>query len=144
MIIAIDPGYTSGTAIAERPDARGNFILTACLEIAWINRFYYADFIVTHGKAIDAIVIERFKLTKHKEALFNQIGSEMPSSRIIGLVEAAAHLAGIFDRIRVQDPYERLSMRIPPDHQTIVGLSNHNQAAYKHLAYYVRMARIKI
>lgn len=144
MLISIDPGYNSGTCIVDSFDAGGNFNVTACLAIDWSNRFYYYEYITTHGKAIDAIIIERFKLTGDPDKLRTQFKSEMPSSRVIGLIEAAAYSAGIFDRIVFQEPADRFNVRILPQHYALVGPIKHNQDAYRHMHYYIRMHRVKI
>lgn len=143
MLISIDPGFTSGTCIADRADrASGNFIVTACLDIEWANRFYYHDFITAHGKAISAIIVEDFKLTRDPKKLKTQYKSRMPSSQIIGIVECAAYAAGVLERVIFQEPADRFSMRVRPEDYTIVGTSDHNQAAYRHLRYYIQRTRI--
>jgi hypothetical protein len=145
MLISIDPGYTSGTCIADRGiRSSGSFTVTACIAIEWANRFFYHDFITTHGKAIDAIIVEDFKLTRDPKKLRTQYKSRMPSSQIIGLIDCAAYAAGILDRVIFQEPADKFNVRIPPEDQPIVGLIDHNQDAYRHLRYYVQRTRIII
>jgi len=145
MLISIDPGYTSGTCIADRGDRlSGNFTVTACIAIEWANRFFYYDTILAHGKAITAIIVEDFKLTRDPKKLRTQYKSRMPSSQVIGIVEAAAYAAGIFERVIYQQPADKFNVRIPPADQPIVGLIDHNQDAYRHMRYYVQRTRINI
>lgn len=145
MLISIDPGYTSGTCIADRGDRlSGNFTVTACIAIEWANRFFYYDTILAHGKRIERIIVEDFKLTRDPKKLKTQYKSRMPSSQIIGLIECAAYAAGILDRVVYQEPADKFNVRIPLEHQPIVGLIDHNQDAYRHLAYFIRRTRIVI
>jgi hypothetical protein len=144
MLISIDPGFRSGTCIADRADTSGDVIVTACIEIHWNDRFYYYDFIAAHGKAISAIIVEDFKLTRDPKKLRTQYKSRMPSSQIIGIIEAAAHSVGIRDRVHYQEPADKENMSILPIHYPIVGDSDHNKDAYRHMRYYVRRTRIAI
>jgi len=145
MLISIDPGFTSGTCIADRGErSSGNFTVTACIAIEWSNRFFYHDFITTHGKAIDAIIVEDFKLTRDPKKLKAMYKSRMPSSQVIGLIDCAAYAAGILNRVIFQEPADRFNVTVLPHDQPIVGLIGHNQDAYRHLRYYVQRTRIKI
>lgn len=101
----------------------------------------YFDMITASGKNIDAIIIESFKLTRDPAKLRTQYKSEMPAPRVIGLIETAAYSAGILHRIVYQEPADRYNVRVLPHHQSIVGLSDHNQAAYRHMHYYIKMQR---
>jgi hypothetical protein len=139
MILAIDPGYTTGTCLADHVDFDAStFNVIACVEVDWRDRaLFFRATIEAHRDRLQAIVIEQFKLTNEPKALAAQYKSEMPSSRIIGLVEGIAYCYGIQDRIVFQEPWQRTQTRIPVEHRQLAGLSRHNQDAYKHLRYYV-------
>lgn len=143
MFISVDPGFTSGTCIADRIFGDGSIALRECIEIAWIDRMRYYDLIVANAPEIDAIIIEDFKLTGDPKKLRTQRGSRMPSSQVIAILETAAYSARIFDRIVYQEPADRWSLSLLPEHYAIIGTSDHNKAAYKHMRYYARLNRRK-
>lgn len=138
MLLGIDPGYTSGTCLCDQIVSGDNFNVIAAIEMDWVHRLHMLDMLIgNNARALRAIVIERFKLFGHEDALRNQIGSEMPSSRIIGAVEALAFKYGIFDRIVFQEPWARKQLSILPQHRSLVGISDHTQDAYRHIRYYI-------
>lgn len=136
MIIAVDPGGTTGVAYGERI-ALAEFDLLGARELAWDDRFWLAAFILAHQDRIDRIVVERFVLYNDPIRLRSQIGSNMPSSQVIGIVECAAHLAGLLDKVVYQGAADRLTIkRIPDKHKKLLPRSNHVEDAYRHLAYF--------
>lgn len=145
MIIAIDPGYTSGVCVADNIISADRFTVIGAIEVHWVQRFdFFATFFRANAARLDAIVIERFKLFPHIDSLRGQVGSEMPSSRVIGAVEMLAYQHGLFNKLTFQETWTRKQMTILADHRASVGLSKHNQDAYKHLRYYVRTSYKRI
>lgn len=138
MIIGVDPGYTTGVCVIDNVVSGDQFNVIAAIEVSWSTRFeYFTTLFSAHHGNVSAVVIERFKLTANDKMLRNQIGSEMPSSRVIGLVELECYRYKL--PLIIQNNYDYHNMRILPQHRTIVGLSRHNQVAYRHLRYYLRM-----
>ena len=43
---------------------------------------------------------------------------------------------GLLDKIVYQEPNDRKSVRIPPEHQKALGTSDHVKDAYRHLRYF--------
>lgn len=136
MIIAIDPGGTTGFVYGERIKL-ADFDLLGAREVSWEDRFWLFDFITLNAERIQRIVVERFVLYNDPLRLRSQIGSTMPSSQVIGIVECAANLIGKLDKVTYQGAADRLAMkRIPKEHRLLLPRSNHVEDAYRHLAYF--------
>lgn len=148
MLISVDPGFISGTCIADRVDASGRFSVTACIAIEWKRRFYYYDTILANASAIEAIIIEDFKLTGDPKKLKTQYLSRMPSSQVIAILETAAYAAGIFDRIKYQEPKDRFQVKVLPHDQRFFSsddpYADHMRDAYRHLHYYMRVTKFNL
>lgn len=137
MIIAVDPGGTTGVTWGKII-VPGEFKLVGAKEVVWSDRFWLFWFIVRNQAKIKRIVVERFLLYNDPLRLRSQIGSNMPSSQVIGIVEAAANAVGLLDKVVYQGAADRLTMReIPKAAKAILGRSNHTEDAYRHLAYFV-------
>lgn len=140
LVLSVDPGYTTGTAVAQNCKDDENFDFIGSFEIDWAKRFsFFHTFFATNHTQLEAIIIERFKLTSDPKMLHNQIGSEMPSSRVIGLIESECARYGISNRLVVQWNSDYHNMRVLARDRVLVGLSKHNQVAYRHMRYYLRM-----
>lgn len=145
LIIAIDPGYTTGNVIAELdPRSANGFTFVAAVELEWSNRLrFYREFFAANYARIEAIVIERFYLFGYGDSLQSQVGSEMPSSRVIGAVEAFADFFELTDRIVVQEVWAKKQLKRVDNafFAGPLGFSKHNLDAYKHCWYYARTNR---
>lgn len=140
MMIAIDPGYTTGTVIADNIISAERFNVVGAFDVSWNKRFeFFSTFLRTHAAQLGAIVCEEYKLSTRPEAQQSQAGSKMPSSRVIGLIECLCYDLGIYNRLIMQPPKYYHYLSILPEHQRIVGDVIHNQVAYRHLRYYLRM-----
>lgn len=146
MILAIDPGYTTGIALGENvcisPNAT-TFDVTLARELLWEDRFNFLTFF-RNLPPLKAIVIEEFRLFKHRAT--DQINSEFPSVRVIGIVEAYAMQFGYLDKIIYQRPADihiggKAALSIPPEHKAMLAFSNHATDAYLHLRYYIKTHR---
>lgn len=144
MIVCFDPGYTTGVAVignfraVPAPDLI-DFDVIAAFDMPWADRVRATrDIITNNAPAIRAIVCERFYLFHHEDALKKQIGSEMPSARVIGVIEAEADRAGIFERLEFQETWQRKQARVLPKHMNEIGASRHTFDAYCHARYYAR------
>lgn len=143
LIIAIDPGGTTGIAIAEHSSGR-DFQLIQSLEYAWNDRFKIFNLIYANRSRIKALVIETYRLFENPETLKSQIGSEIPSARVIGIIELSAKVCKL-DCIYFQDPGRRLEVSLLPEHKKLIGhsmkysskRSEHCLSAYLHLRYHI-------
>jgi len=138
-ILAIDPGETTGVCIA-RPHVTGeqhqhlNLGVVSAAEVLWserVERFW--DIFSQH--TFDYIVIEDFRL--FMKSTRAQLGSDFPSVRVIGIVEAIAHYYKCFDRLHFQMPAIRSRVQIDPRDAPHLTGSNHTKDAYRHLKYFV-------
>lgn len=145
MIIAFDPGYTTGVAILTDmqrlpPPTLIRFNVHSAFDFDWNDRFDVIRALLTANAInIDAVVYERYKLFPHADAIANQIGSEMPSSRVIGAIEMKCADLGLTDKLVVQDVWQRDQARILPAHAERVSKNRHINDAYRHAHYYARM-----
>lgn len=148
MILSVDPGKASGVVIAGNIRARTFDVLGARV-LEWPDRFWFKSFIRANYQALKWIVIERFALFNNEKTIRAQIGSEFPSVRIIGIIEAWAEEYGLLDRIVYQQPSDIhgrdprtgrpcYTVKIASEHITqIKGSSPHIEDAYRHVRYYV-------
>ena len=137
MLIAIDPGKTTGICCGVRAHNVQKFDVTLAREVTWNNRFWFREYLFDCRDVIEKIIIERFKLFPKRETMLAQINSEFPSVRIIGIVEAYADIYGLLDKIVYQEPNDRKSVHTPIEHQQALGASDHVKDAYRHLRYYL-------
>jgi len=145
VIIAIDPGYTTGTAIATDIESAERFNLIGAFEIGWQARFnFFATFFRSNADRLTAIIIEDFRLSNDEKLQKAQAGSRMPSSQVIGQIETECYHYGLRNRFILQEPRDYHNMLILNEHIERVGLSNHNKVAYRHLRYYIRMHYRKV
>lgn len=144
MILSIDPGYTTGVVLignltATKAPILIDFDVITAFDLLWNDRIAGIRGILrTHQTSITTIVCERFKLFHHKDAIANQIGSEMPSARVIGTLEAEADRYGFAGRIEFQETWNRKQARVKPQHMDVIGASRHTFDAYCHAHYYAR------
>lgn len=137
MILAFDPGYTTGFAAATNVSGK-DYDLALAYEIPFYQRIATIEAIFAdYSSYIDAIVLERFALSRSAELQRAQTGSEFPSVRVIETVHVFAHLYGLTDKIVFQTPADRKSAKVLEAHRGLVGLSDHVQDAYRHLRYYI-------
>lgn len=144
--VTIDPGGTTGFVVLCHPNGvitSEHYTVHTALEVMWSNRFWYHRFLIDHRDRIGAIVIEKFVLFPNPKTMQAQIGSEFPSVRTIGIIEAYAELLGLHDRITYQMPNDRNSAKIPQEHWKVVGPSDHVKDAYRHARYFAWMNRGK-
>lgn len=145
MIIAFDPGYTTGVAVIDnfRPlpaPQLVEFDVIAAFDIPWQDRIgMVRDLLANNRDRIKAIVYEQYKLFPHADAIRQQIGSEIPSARVIGVIEAEADRCGLFDRIVAQETWARKQIAIPVHHGRLLTGSRHRADAYGHAAYFARI-----
>jgi hypothetical protein len=130
-ILAVDPGLTTGLAYGVHQGGR-DFLFTRSEEMKWDDRFDLYRLLQEWCPSI--IVCESFRLYAHKSK--QQIGSEFPSVRIIGILELSAHLLALPEPV-FQPPSIRQNVRIPDEHLPRVQGSEHRKDSYQHLRYFV-------
>lgn len=126
MIIAIDPGKDNGYAIFSED---GELVDMGQLTIEELQTWLLA-----YEEPVSTIVIEDYRLFK-KRAL-QQSGSDMPASRVIGIVEMFAKLKGaqlVKQQANILPQAEKISgVSLPKDH----GIS-HQFSAFNHGVFWL-------
>jgi hypothetical protein len=135
LLIAFDPGATSGVCVGQHISGK-SFKIVNSLEITWPDRFKIFNLLYANRTTITAIVIEEFRLFANKTTLNSQINSEMPSSRVIGIIELSAALCKL-DCLHFQTPAQRKNVNVSPEHAPQLMRSRHTIDAYLHLKYFV-------
>ena len=148
-IIGIDPGRTTGFVDLLEDDDGALHVLEA-MEVLWDERFRLRELIEGMPIQVDernqdeplylsphAIVIEAFNL--RAADAHHQVGSDFPSVRIIGIVEAFANDLGVLGRIVYQPAslkeFVKLKNKLPA--------SDHIEDAYRHARYFAVRERNK-
>lgn len=131
-IVSIDPGKTTGVC-AIRYKGKNSFEVLLSCEVSWESRYTLYDILSRYQPVY--IVLESFRLYPHKAQ--EQIGSDFPSSRIIGMVEAYAQQLGL--AAPTFQPAVCMQMvEVLPEHKGYLRMtSEHRKDAYKHARYFV-------
>lgn len=137
IVIAFDPGGTTGYCVGEyHTEVIGLFAVRESGAIGWssvCSRIY--ELLSAWRPAV--IVTERFVLYKHKAS--DQIGSDFPSSQVIGIIKAYSSSLGlpaqIFQNASVANG--KPQVRILPEHEPLLQTSEHARDAYRHLRYWI-------
>jgi len=139
MIIAVDPGYTTGVCAVHNIRSGDQFDVFSATEINWSQRLaFFSVLLLNHRTTIIEIVIERFVLFGYEDAIQRQINSEMPAARVIGAIEGIAEICGLSSKVVFQEPRDRKQVSIIAAHRDQIGLSRHNQDAYRHARYRIK------
>ena len=140
-LIAIDPGQTTGYVEVMFHPETGLWDVTDVREITWDCRFdlkpLVADVLVPGHPLLfpSFVVCERFILYPHKAQ--DQIGSEFPSVRVIGVLEAFLWELGLLEVLRFQNASVRERVKVLPADLSKVGHSPHTIDAYQHIRYFI-------
>lgn len=132
VIFAIDPGGSTGICVG-RYDARHEFTIFDAWTVPWAERFGIRESLSLHMP--DRVVVESFRLYAH--AAQEQINSDFPSVRVIGMVEAFLHDFHWLDRLTFQPPSVRQNVEALPQHRSLVNKTAHTLDAYRHLRFFV-------
>jgi hypothetical protein len=132
IIIAVDPGYTTGIVVGKVTGPRDFFVIEAA-EYDWEGRFRIGDLLDRYRPSV--VVVENFRLYAHSAR--NQINSPFPSARVIGVVDTFCWERGI--EVVMQMPAMRSSVTVLDEHKPILEGSPHTADAYRHLRYYILM-----
>lgn len=143
LIFACDPGGTSGFAAIQHSIGR-EFSLLTSIEYTWKDRFKLFNIIYQNKARLKALVIEDYVLFDNPITLHAQIGSNIPSARVIGILELAAKLCKL-DCVYFQTPQNKDQVSVLPEHKHLIGrslkypkkYSQHCIDAYCHARYHV-------
>lgn len=143
MKIGIDPGMVSGVVAINNIVNADQFDVIGVGEMLWHNRFWFRQYFAKHHQEIEKIVIEEYRLYKHKAA--DQTNSLIPSVRIIGIVEAYAFEFDLFDKIVYQPAYMiksggHYTINILDQHTALFKgyTREHTKDAYRHLRKHLK------
>jgi hypothetical protein len=132
VIFAIDPGGTTGICVG-RYEARHAFTIFDAWCVPWSERFDIKTSLALHMP--DRVVVESFRLYAH--AAQDQINSDFPSVRVIGMVEAFLSDLHWLDKLTFQPPSVRQNVEALAEHRNLVNKSAHTYDAYRHLRFFV-------
>lgn len=136
IVIAIDPGLTTGIVVASNI-VGDKFDIHHSVAMLWPDRFnlQYLFQSLLEQHTIEAVVIERFALFPSKALA--QSYSDFPSVQIIALCEAYLHQLDMLDKIVMQSPDQRKRVAFEKQHYPQVRATLHQRDAYQHLRYYI-------
>lgn len=150
IIMAVDPGQTTGVCIIKEFDKAPNaltqidgFQVMASWQIPWESRISFFVALFSGAFATDdgeillpgIVVIESFRLRPGRA--MEQIGSEFPSVRVIGIVETLIYQCTVAQPLLVfQEPAIIGRVEILPEHKQQLSGLIHAQDAYRHARYY--------
>jgi hypothetical protein len=133
IICGIDPGETTGFVLMCLTSTKGDYDVIKAFEIPWGRRFELRNLL--HKYLPDVLVIESFRLYEHKAK--DQIGSDFPSVRVIGITEAYMYELDCLKAITYQPAHVTARVQVLARHVGVIGSSEHVKDAYKHLRYYL-------
>lgn len=139
IIIAIDPGKSTGVAIGQLRGVDYEYALIVAEVVPWDMIIVYLSNVLDHyDRHIAAVVCESFALYNDTRTMNAQIGSDFPSSQIIGMLKMLLYVKGKLDLLHMQTPSSRKQIKtIPPEHKAMVSSSPHTFDAYQHLRYFI-------
>jgi len=130
-ILAFDPGRTTGVSRITVIDRSDKFVLDFSREIDWAERFESVNNILREIGPEDVIVTEAFRLFPHKATA--QIGSDFPSSQVIGIIEALCFTLQLNpNNIIYQVPGDITKVAVLDQDLPLVAGSPHRIDSYRH------------
>jgi hypothetical protein len=133
-ILAFDPGETTGYCEIEVLPDGSDFKVVYCREILWHERLQKLREVLYFRNSVD-VVIESFRLFPHKAKA--QIGSQFPSVRVIGTIEAYCYTNNLGPEvIKFQEPGDISRVAVLEPHIPVVAGSPHKIDAYRHARLY--------
>jgi len=142
-IVGIDPGNTTGYCMIDEAPDKSGFQVVSVAQIPWEKRvsffqaLFYGTFTNDKGEPQlpEIVVIESFRL--HPGRAREQTGSEFPSVRVIGIVEAFVSMCCPKPPLLVfQEPGVIGRINILPEHESMLSGLVHAADAYRHVRYY--------
>lgn len=136
LVLAFDPGYSTGVSLLRRYD-RKSFDIVTSVVINWQDRFSIYPLCCELVTNLEAVVCEDFRLADNARLQQAQTHSYFPSVRIIGIIELTCFSLGIIDRLQFQTPSQRKNVTIAPDEKKQLVQSPHAFDSFMHAKYYV-------
>lgn len=139
IVIAFDPGETTGYAAAE-VDFSGSGVPTFnLLEATEIKTYYELDAVFTRKIDLfgDVVIVEAFNLFPTKAKA--QIGSTFPAAEMIGTIRYIMHMHHCEGQLVMQTPHqkERITDQMLRDHiMAHLHSSPHVRDALRHIVFY--------
>lgn len=137
LVLGIDPGQTTGIAILNRKGKSKQFTIFRSGVMLWHNRCNIQSMLEKLKPYLEAIAIEEFRLRANPKTLKAQIGSDIPSVRIIGIVEMACFNLGLTNRVTFQTPAQRLNMDVSKEIKAQLHHSQHGIDSFQHAKYFI-------
>jgi len=143
IICGVDPGNTTGVCLIDETASRDDFQVVGVYQIPWEYRisFFQALFTGTFADEVqskpllpEVVVIESFRLRPGRA--MEQVGSEFPSVRVIGIVETFISLCIPKPLLVFQEPSVIGRVEILPQHIEQFKALIHAGDAYRHARYY--------
>lgn len=139
-IAAFDPGRTTGYCVVDFHDNDVGKILDM-QEITWDERFRILPILAnkSYGQrpggpfALDVIVVESFHLYNHE--FKHQVGSEFPSVRVIGIIEAGCWNYDLLHLLHFIPPSSKKYVKVLNEDVAKCG-SEHIKDAYQLARYW--------
>lgn len=145
VVAAYDPGVTTGFCVmqAEWPPLEQSLLVTRNIKTLEELVRSFTVLLETNkleGCELVAIVVETFKLFPHMAK--EQIGSDFPSSQIIGAIKLLAHLHQVTPLLVWQPPSIQTNWpnnQIKKYHLSSPNWTTHEYSATKHCLQWVRV-----
>lgn len=140
-ILGFDPGKSTGYVDIDLPAITAGdpgIAVAASSVLPWDDRFQIYNLI--DGRMYDTglpdvIVVESFHL--YAGFAKQQINNDFPSSQVIGIIHAYAHLLGVLDKVILQPASCISKVAIPQHLGSRIDRSEHARDAFKHVRYYI-------
>lgn len=139
-VLSVDPGKTTGACLILAKEGQRDFEVLSASEIPWEKRLSALNALI--GGSIlkpsgylprpQVVVVETFRLRFNKAK--DQIGSEFPATKIIGVVQAFCYIHKV-SSIIYQEPSVRSRVKVLPEHSDLI-VGPHVTDAYQHARYY--------
>jgi hypothetical protein len=133
-ILAFDPGKTTGYCRLKVSGDGTEFAIVEAQEISWLERLPTLFNIIASAESGSNVVIEAFRLFPHKASA--QIGSDFPSSQVIGTIETFCFISHERLTIEYQQPGDISRVQVLERDLPHVAGSPHKIDAYRHARLY--------
>lgn len=134
--ISLDPGGTTGVVIGHLY-SRDNFIIDEALYFNYLDRFDSLHRIFQ--SQYDLVLYEDFRIFKRAANFL--VGNILQSVRLIGMIEYCHYLYCPNAKLVSLQPSTKQGIKIKPEHQKIVSVSEHCKDAYLLIRYYSLLSK---
>lgn len=141
IVLGVDPGLTTGWCVVQvEDDLPAGFIVLSSGIVKWNERLRLLPSLIDLHRP-DYTVVERFTLYEHKAQ--DQVGSDFPSSQVIGAVDLWLNYRQLSPPILQGAGLiaGRPPVKVLEEHEPLLHKSEHGRDAYKHCRYFICAAR---